>query len=233
MNVDEDDVRYNPEPGQEDAVDHVEELRSNDKSNEGDNHNIDNCVDDNSVHEPLDADKVAEGEEPNEFREDDKYQNDDPAENCDGYNLRSNRGRSYRRRLGHIMDNPASNRSYDAQLYQYARYEVKTLCEAVEEMQHSGSSEKVHKHMMGIIMTQMSARAGIKKHGQAAIDALFKEFLQLRDLGVFLPVKSRSMTNREKKGALRLISVVKEKQCGKIKGQTVADGRPQQRQYTK
>jgi hypothetical protein len=33
-------------------------------------------------------------------------------------------------------------------------------------------------------MTQMTAKAGIKKHGQVApIDALYKEFLQLHDLG--------------------------------------------------
>jgi hypothetical protein len=34
-------------------------------------------------------------------------------------------------------------------------------------------------------MTQMTTSAGIKKHGQIAVDALIQEFAQLRDLGVF------------------------------------------------
>ena len=44
-------------------------------------------------------------------------------------------------------------------------------------MQRSESNSEVHRHMMGIILTQMSARAGIKRHGQAAIDALFDKIL--------------------------------------------------------
>jgi hypothetical protein len=31
----------------------------------------------------------------------------------------------------------------------------------------------------------MTAKAGIKKHGQVAIDALYQEFLQLQDQDVF------------------------------------------------
>jgi hypothetical protein len=79
----------------------------------------------------------------------------------------------------------------------------------------------------------MSAKAGIKKHGQVAIDALFEEFSQLHDLGVFLAQYGHKLTRAEKRGALRAISVVKEKRCGRIKGRTVADGRPQRQLYTK
>jgi hypothetical protein len=32
---------------------------------------------------------------------------------------------------------------------------------------------------------QMTAKAGIKKHGQIAVEALFNEFSQLHDLTVF------------------------------------------------
>jgi hypothetical protein len=66
-------------------------------------------------------------------------------------------------------------------------------------------------------MTQMSAKAGIKKHGQVAIDTLFEEFSQLHDLGVFLAQYGYRLTRAEKRGALRAISVVKEKRCGQIK----------------
>jgi hypothetical protein len=40
----------------------------------------------------------------------------------------------------------------------------------------------------------MSAKAGIKKHGEVAIDALFKEFSQLHDLGVFLAQCGHKLT---------------------------------------
>jgi hypothetical protein len=79
----------------------------------------------------------------------------------------------------------------------------------------------------------MSAKAGIKKHGQVAIDALFEELSQLHNLGVFLTQYGHKLTRAEKRGALHAISVVKEKRCGQIKGRTVADGRPQRQLYTK
>jgi hypothetical protein len=82
-------------------------------------------------------------------------------------------------------------------------------------------------------MTQMSAKAGIKKHGQVALDALYNEFLQLHDLEVFQGLHASKLTKEQKNAALRAISVIKEKRCGKIKGRTVADGRPQKGLYTK
>jgi hypothetical protein len=148
-------------------------------------------------------------------------------------NLRTNRERNYDHRLGHIMDDPASNKSYDAQFLQLDERGAPTLREAVEEMQRTGEKESVMNCLTGIIMTQMSAKAGIKKHGQVAVDALFEEFSQLHDLGVFLGQDANKLTRTEKKASLRAISVIKEKRCGRIKGRTVADGRPQRQLYTK
>jgi hypothetical protein len=172
---------------------------------------------------------------------------DDPEEPAPespiGHNLRPNRRRNYDHRLGHIMDEPASGKSYDAAGKSYDAAFLQqghddedgpmTLREAVQEMQLTGENHDVLKHITGIIMTQMSAKAGIKKHGQVAIDALFEEFAQLHDLGVFLPQDGAVLTRNEKRGALRAISVVKEKRCGRIKGRTVADGRPQRELYSK
>jgi hypothetical protein len=79
----------------------------------------------------------------------------------------------------------------------------------------------------------MSAKVGSKKHGKVAIDALFDEFLQLHDLNVFNPHSASSLTREQKKAALRAISVMKEKHCGKIKGRTVAGGRVQKGLYGK
>ena len=41
------------------------------------------------------------------------------------------------------------------------------------------SLDDIYKYIFGHIMTQMTATAGIKKHGQAAVDALLQEFCQL------------------------------------------------------
>jgi hypothetical protein len=100
-------------------------------------------------------------------------------------------------------------------------------------MKVTGSTAKVFKYVTGFIMTQMAAKAGIKKHGQVAIDALFQEFLQLHDLGVFLGQHRSELAKEQRTGALRVISVIKEKRYGRIKGRTVANGRPQRQLYTK
>ena len=44
-------------------------------------------------------------------------------------------------------------------------------------MNDGGEKEHVFKHPTGIIMTQMLAKTGIKKHGKLAWDVLFNEFL--------------------------------------------------------
>jgi hypothetical protein len=79
----------------------------------------------------------------------------------------------------------------------------------------------------------MSASKGIKKHGDVAVDAMFKEFAQLDDLTVFKGIHASSLSPAQKKEALRAINLIKEKRCGRIKGRTVADGRGQRHKYDK
>jgi hypothetical protein len=57
-------------------------------------------------------------------------------------------------------------------------------------------------YVFGHVMTQMTATAGIKKHGQKAIDALFQEFAQLKDKKVFQPLNATTLSVTEKRGAL-------------------------------
>jgi hypothetical protein len=133
------------------------------------------------------------------------------------------------------MDDPSNSQCCEAQFFQQAEEENETvsLRDAVMDMQGSGSCVKVVQFVTGFIMTQMSAKAGIKKHGQVALDALFQEILQLHDLDFFNALVANDITKEQKRGALRAISVIKEKRCGKRKGRTVADGRPQKALYTK
>ena len=82
-------------------------------------------------------------------------------------------------------------------------------------------------------MTQMTAKAGIKKHGAAAVAALMNEFAQLEDLGVYEAADTTLLTQQERMAALRAINLIKEKSDGRLKGCTVADGSVQRSLYDK
>ena len=48
-------------------------------------------------------------------------------------------------------------------------------------------------------MTQMTAHAGVKKHGEKALEALLKEYTQLHDKNVFDPLDASLLSHDEKK----------------------------------
>jgi hypothetical protein len=101
------------------------------------------------------------------------------------------------------MDNPESSESYqNTQFLQHKGNDASSLREAVEHMNDSGSNVKIFQYITGFIMTQMSANAGIKKHGRVAIDALYQGFLQLHDLGVSQGQHANKLTKDQKRGAL-------------------------------
>ena len=76
--------------------------------------------------------------------------------------------------------------------------------------------------------TQMSAREGLKRYRERAAEALIAEWKQLDDKKVFHGVKFNDTTPEQRRKALGLVQLIKEKRCGKIKGHTCADGRKQQ-----
>ncbi|KAI2502074.1 Reverse transcriptase (RNA-dependent DNA polymerase) [Fragilaria crotonensis] len=136
------------------------------------------------------------------------------------YDLRD-RSNRITHRFRAAMDEPFSNKSYfpPTQLLYY------------DIFKHimTGDDNVVRGHTM----TQMSANAGIKKHGRRAEEALLTEFSQFEDLNVYEPLDPNNLTKEQKEGALRAIPTIKEKRCGKLKGRTVADGRKQKSLYDK
>jgi hypothetical protein len=72
--------------------------------------------------------------------------------------------------------------------------------------------------------TQMSAREGLKGYGEKAAEVLIAEWKQLDEKKVFHGVKFNGTTTEQQSKALRLVQLIKEKRCGKIKGYTYADG---------
>lgn len=81
-----------------------------------------------------------------------------------------------------------------------------------------------------IACTQMTAARGVKLFGEAAEKALITEWLQLDQLGVYEGRHWWKMTKLQRQRAMRLVQLIKQKRCGKIKGRTCVDGRPQ-REY--
>ncbi len=139
------------------------------------------------------------------------------------------------------MDNPASANSYHGQQFLQQTtnrdrdeydvgpkiYGIQFLQQAIEKM--DDSPKAVHEYLCHFMFTQMTVEAGIKKHGDLAVNALMAEFAQLDDLNVFKGLYLSELTREQKKEALRAINLIKEECCGKIKGRTVADGRPQRK----
>ena len=90
------------------------------------------------------------------------------------------------------------------------------------------------KKVTNVVLTQMSAHQGFKKHGERAIAASFKELAQL-DKGavdgkpVVAPINPDTLTNDDKKKALEAVNLIAEKRNGDLKGRTCANGRKQRR----
>ncbi|MEL6660658.1 MAG: reverse transcriptase domain-containing protein, partial [Bacteroidota bacterium] len=167
------------------------------------------------------------------------------------YNLRQRREPDTSYRFAHSIDNPHSTQSYEK-----AHSFLQTTCETVQtesdlfkaifcftmhtlpEIETESVGEEVA-HVLAHVLTnqhsftQMSAEAGIKKHGRIAEDALLKEFKQLFDRDVFTILDGKTLSAEDKAAALRAVNLIKEKRDGVLKGRTCADGRPQRKLYTK
>ena len=105
------------------------------------------------------------------------------------------------------------------------------LEEAVHVMKEKNESRPLESFIAGFLL--MSAKAGIKKHGKRAIEALLKEFTQLNDKDTFEVTDPKNLTYVQKKKDLKALSIVTEKRDESLKGRTCADGRKQRQWKTK
>lgn len=139
-----------------------------------------------------------------------------------GHNLRDRSRVGSNNSFNEQFDNPASSKSYAPHL----QFFQQSISKMVKEPQ------KLHQHVCELYekvvhytFNQMSEKAGIAKHGQSAVAALFKEFAQLHDKRVFKAIKASDLTHT--------INLITEKRNGVLKGRTVADGRKQRKWYSK
>ena len=78
------------------------------------------------------------------------------------------------------------------------------------------------------LTAQMSAKRGLRQFGQRGADMLMKELQQLIDRRVMRPRDARTLSQGEKKSALKYLMFLKEKHCRTVKGWGCANGRKQQ-----
>jgi hypothetical protein len=81
--------------------------------------------------------------------------------------------------------------------------------------------------VVATIMTQLSLKAGLKQWGGKATEAVRSEMKQLQFRETFKLFHWNDLTHTQKKSVLESHMFLKEKQDGKIKGQTVAGGNKQ------
>ena len=80
---------------------------------------------------------------------------------------------------------------------------------------------------------QVSVEEGLRRFGNKAVEAVLSEYSQLNDKQVFRTRLAKELTAKQKSEALNLITMIKQKRCGKIKGRACADGRKERRYITK
>jgi len=97
------------------------------------------------------------------------------------------------------MDDPENSKSYESS--------VQMLQQAADGMHETPND--IYKYICGHIMTQMTATAGIKKHGQAAVDALLQKFCQLDNKDIFDPINASTLTTDQKREALRAVDLIR------------------------
>ena len=76
-------------------------------------------------------------------------------------------------------------------------------------------------------------KKGIKTHEEKALEALLSEFGQIHIHDTFLPQMAETLTANQRKEALQLITMIKEKRFGKVKARACVDGRKQRRYIKK
>ena len=103
-------------------------------------------------------------------------------------------------------------------------------------------SNDIHRRILGVTMLQMtqggkyaqvSVTEGIKRYGEKSVAAILSKFTQLNDKNIFKPCNPKELSVHEKREARNLITMIKQKRDGKIKGRACADGRKQRRHIKK
>mmetsp|Transcript_13911 Transcript_13911/g.26194 ORF Transcript_13911/g.26194 Transcript_13911/m.26194 type:complete len:735 (+) Transcript_13911:3-2207(+) len=82
---------------------------------------------------------------------------------------------------------------------------------AIKDYTLSGKTRLVERYLTGVLLTQMSGAAGLKKHGKDGEKQLVREFTQFKNMEVMEAVDPDKLTPEQKQEALGMVSVMQEK----------------------
>ena len=113
---------------------------------------------------------------------------------------------------------------------------IRKIVKGTRKLPRTSSFKDLFRRLTGAMFGQISKdgkfantglKEGVKRHGEKSIDALLTELSQLDNMTAFTPLMSGELSKSERKMALNLLVIIREKRCGKIKGRVVADGSKQ------
>ena len=225
MDADDNNYSDNEDNNMDDDDDDDRSNRNDDDNEDNDNNNDAPDPDDQGAPEPDGDNQGAPEQAPHhEISDDDELDDDpddaepgteddepiedeEPHEDLDDpvprpYNLRQRRQptNSFRR----AMDSPHDNKSYFPPAQQmlhhgHPNFTFSQLVSHVANCVSPNPTRNLTKHVFGFILNQMSAKAGIRKHGKAAEEALMREFAQLEQLSVYEFLDPATLTPEQSK----------------------------------
>ena len=168
-------------------IDANDEDEDDNTDDDNDSSNEDDHVEDSS-----DSYSSIEEEEVNEETSHNVFPRENESFQVGGHNLRTRRAPNYDRyNDGHNF--PAHDSDYAAQFSQQHSI-IEQYMKTDEQVIMENNDKSINELITGFVFTQMSAKKGIHKHGKLAIQAIFNEFLQLHEKGVFLALSSNQLT---------------------------------------
>ena len=220
--ADDDAVFEIPDDNNEENDNDENERKDHGSASDGSGDDSNDDSDDEGAHEGTEDDENGgdEGADERDISDDDS--DDDEAPDTDDqratdqprYGLRERTGTA--RNFKDAMDDPHDGKSYFPPT----------------QLTQAGLVDTI-KFIYGKVMTQMTAKKGIKEFGQEAMAALMQEFAQMENLDVYEAVDARLLTRQQRRAALRAINLIKRKRDGTLIGRTVADGSVQRALYDK
>jgi len=245
----EDNVEAEPAETQtEIASDEATELNQHNES--------ETITSDNSTNESeaIRSDNVAnapreeadEADEPEDSSQPPQIENEIPRNEQGKGIRRAMHSYNLRKKIQRTKDNRFNTKAFSYLQMKREKYNEKEKARTLDEMydivwstmeatrsNKTASSDDIHHALVGMCMTQMHAKKGIRVYGDRALKAMSEEYSQLESLGVFQPIHTRTLNVDQRRSALNVIDLIKEKRCGRIKGRTVVDGRGQRGTYSK
>ena len=80
---------------------------------------------------------------------------------------------------------------------------------------------------------QVNVEEGIRRYGERAVQAIFNKYAQLDNKDTFSPEDESRLIMEQKRETLKLITILKERRCVKVKDRACADSKKQRRYISK